>query len=152
MVISAPLYQTTNSSLQNQILEIVLSALPEAYIGIRKGNKEKSKTKISCKNCCPRLGRLVAWLAQWKKSALFARDSSPRAPPPYCSPCTNEQAAEGTIVIEWDCRANGNNRSCCHHDVLSPACLLACVPLAYSFSSSSFLCLVFSFVLQIFVI
>ena len=70
----------------------VCIARGKAYIA---GNKEKGKTKISCKNCCPRLGRLlaclVAWLAQWKKSALFARDSSPRATPhhpkqptPYC--------------------------------------------------------------------
>lgn len=58
-----------------------------------------------------------------------------RAATLYCSPRTNSQAGEGTIVIECD-RANGNNRSCCHRDVLSPASLLACVPLAYSFSFS----------------
>ena len=139
-----PNYQqlTSKSDFRDSFVSIARS------IGIRKGNKEKSKTKISCKNCCPRLGRLLGWHNGRNQHCLpEIHHLERRHFAPYKLSDCMHSAHEGTIVIEWD-RANENNRSCCHRDVLSAASLMACVPLAHSFSSS-FLCISLSFVVLI---
>ena len=133
MVKSELLYQqhTSKSDFRDCSLSIARS------IGIRKGNKEKSKTKISCKNCCPRLGRLLACWHNGRNQHCLPEihHLERRHIAPYkladCILHSGTMKVHAT-VIEWN-RANGNNRSCCHRDVLSAASLMACVPLAYSF-------------------
>ena len=72
--------------------------------------------------------------AQWKKSALFARDSSPRATPhhpkqptPYClaykSPDTHTMVKNSGDTVRPE--QTRTMKLCCHRDVLSPASLWA---------------------------
>ena len=98
-----PNYQqlTSKSDFRYRFVSIARS------IGIRKGNKEKSKTKISCKNCCPRLGRLLGWHNGRNQHCLpEIHHLERRHIAPYKLADCMHSAHEGTIVIEWD-RANG---------------------------------------------
>ena len=70
---------------RDSCLNIAISA---TYICIRAGNKEKATQRFLASIVALGQGSLASSLAQWKKSALFSRDSSPRATaPPYRSPC-----------------------------------------------------------------
>ena len=141
---------TFNSDLRDSSVRV---ARGKAYIGIREGNKEKGKTKISCENCCPRLGRLPACLAaQWKKSALFARDSSPRAPRRHIAPLY-KLAETGCSAIVIECEVAAEQMGTIE---VAVGTLMYCLEQALwlvslwhiPFSSSSSLCNLSSFVVK----
>ena len=119
MVKSALFINVLTNQLPNfrdSCLNIAISA---TYVCTLAGNKEKATQRFLASIVALGQGSLASSLAQWKKSALFSRDSSPRATaPPYRSPC---KLWKYSIAMVIECReANGNNSRCCHHDILSP--------------------------------
>ena len=123
-----PNYQqlTSKSDFRDSFVSIARS------IGIRKGNNEKSKTKISCKNCCPRLGRLLGWHNGRNQHCLpeihhLEQLHITQSNQHHIASRTNHQTPtmvknSGDTVRPEQTRTM---KLCCHRDVLSPASLWA---------------------------